>query len=222
MRLELKQVGKVYGRGMERIEALQDISLVLSGGDRIILTGESGAGKSTLLRILGLIDRDFSGDYLIDGKNSRDFKPKELQKIRNHIFGFVFQEYALIEDDTVFENVKIPLLYSNVKRKDYKKEIERTLEEVGLLELMGKQARSLSGGQRQRVAIARALVNRPEVIIADEPTASLDSSTADQVLQALYNYLDNTKILIMATHGLKGKGPGNEKILRIAEGSISL
>ena len=119
-------------------------------------------------------------------------------------------------------NVKIPLLYSNVKRKDYKKEIERTLEEVGLLELMGKQARSLSGGQRQRVAIARALVNRPEVIIADEPTASLDSSTADQVLQALYNYLDNTKILIMATHGLKGKGPGNEKILRIAEGSISL
>ena len=86
MRLELKQAGKVYGRGMERIEALQDISLVLSGGDRIILTGESGAGKSTLLRILGLIDRDFSGDYLIDGKNSRDFKPKELQKIRNHIF----------------------------------------------------------------------------------------------------------------------------------------
>ncbi|KSV59870.1 ABC transporter ATP-binding protein [Acetivibrio ethanolgignens] len=216
MRLELRNVGKIYHK---EAVALQDISLTLSPGDRMILRGESGAGKSTLLRLLGLIDRDFSGEYYIDGKNSRDFHMRELSKLRNQAFGFIFQEFALIEDDTVFENVKIPLLYSNKRKWSHKKEVEKLLEKVGLEEFMDKKVRNLSGGQRQRVAVARALINRPDVIIADEPTASLGVRDAQQVLQTLYDYLDETKILVMATHDLKEIKMENKKLL-LAEGKI--
>lgn len=222
MKLELKQVGRIYGSGLDEAPVLQGISLTLSEGDRVILTGESGAGKSTLLRILGLIDRGFSGEYFIDGKNSRDFKAGQLQKMRNQVFGFIFQEYALVEDDTVFENVKIPLLYSGKKKKEYKEEVEKILQKLELLELMGKRVRSLSGGQRQRVAIARALVNRPKIIIADEPTASLNARVAEQVLQTMQDYLDETKILIMATHDLTKLELDKVKNIRLTGGHITL
>lgn len=140
-------------------------------------------------------------------------------ELRNQAFGFIFQEFALIEDDTVFENVKIPLLYSNKRKWSHKKEVEKLLEKVGLEEFMDKKVRNLSGGQRQRVAVARALINRPDVIIADEPTASLGVRDAQQVLQTLYDYLDETKILVMATHDLKEIKMENKKLL-LAEGKI--
>lgn len=220
MRLELREIEKNYGSGAGKTAALQDISLTFCTGDRIILKGESGAGKSTLLRLIGLIDGEFSGEYFINGRSTRDFKAGQLQKMRNQTFGFIFQEYALIEDDTVFENVKVPLLYSNIKRKDYKKEIERVLEMLGLLEFIEKKVKNLSGGQRQRVAIARALVNRPEIIIADEPTASLDSHTKKQVLQVLNDYLDETKILIMATHDLAEVDFENKIEIELVKGHV--
>ncbi|HBC32209.1 MAG TPA: ABC transporter ATP-binding protein, partial [Clostridiales bacterium] len=124
-----------------------------------MITGESGSGKSTLLNIIGLLDRGYEGEYLIAGRNAKDYSHKEQARMRNNMFGYIFQEYALLESETVFDNVKVPLLYSNVEKQKYREHIVESLTQVGLDNLMGKKVKYLSGGERQRVAIARALVN---------------------------------------------------------------
>lgn len=218
MRLELQGISKSYNKKTEPLKVLEDINLTVKEGERIIITGASGAGKSTLLNILGLVDNDFEGEYLLDGKSYKKLKEKEISKLRNETFGFIFQEYALIEEDTVFDNVKIPLLYSDEKRRNYRKRVIEILERVGLQEKIDKKVCLLSGGERQRVAIARALVNNPQIILADEPTSSLDDERAKQIIDIIYNYLDETSILLLVTHDLQRLSGINEKIIRLEKG----
>jgi len=220
MYINIKNINKFYYSTDRNTEALSNINLSIDNGDEIVIVGESGAGKSTLLNILGFIDSDYSGEYFIDEKNIRQLSSKEKSKLLNKTFGFIFQEYALLEDETVFENIKIPLIYSNVKRKDYKRMIEKALNLVELNELINSKVSTLSGGQRQRVAIARALVNNPKVILADEPTGSLDDRMTNQVMDIIYKYLDDTKILILVTHDLRRIKRDSQKILTLDHGKI--
>ncbi len=203
MRIDLNNVLKIYNKSGNKTIALRGIDLSIKDGEKIIIVGESGAGKSTLLNIIGLIDRQFSGDYLLDGKNILDFNTNEICKLLNQTFGFIFQEYALIEEETVFNNVKIPLVYSSVRKKYYRKKVEDMLKSVELNNVIDKKVNELSGGQRQRVAIARALINNPSIILADEPTGSLDKRMTKQVIDIIYSCLDESKILILVTHDLK-------------------
>ena len=220
MSIDLNNVLKIYNKSGNKTIALRGIDLSIKDGEKIIIVGESGAGKSTLLNIIGLIDRQFSGDYLLDGKNILDFNTNEICKLLNQTFGFIFQEYALIEEETVFKNVKIPLVYSSVRKKYYRKKVEDMLKSVELNNVIDKKVNELSGGQRQRVAIARALINNPSIILADEPTGSLDKRMTKQVIDIIYSCLDESKILILVTHDLKRIQITDEKIITLEDGFI--
>lgn len=220
MSIDLNNVLKIYNKSGNKTIALRGIDLSIKDGEKIIIVGESGAGKSTLLNIIGLIDRQFSGDYLLDGKNILDFNTNEICKLLNQTFGFIFQEYALIEEETVFNNVKIPLVYSSVRKKYYRKKVEDMLKSVELNNVIDKKVNELSGGQRQRVAIARALINNPSIILADEPTGSLDKRMTKQVIDIIYSCLDESKILILVTHDLKRIQITDEKIITLEDGFI--
>lgn len=220
MKIELRNINKSYVNGKNQTVALTDINLTINEGDQVIIVGESGAGKSTLLNIIGLIDADFTGEYEVNGQNVTKLSKKDIRRFHNISVGLIFQEYALIEDETVFNNVKIPLLYSKVRRREFKARVQEILELVELGKVMKKKVSMLSGGERQRVAIARALVNRPDVILADEPTGSLNERLSNQVMDILYSYADETKILIIVTHELERIRRANQRIVTIDEGKV--
>ncbi|OJG70040.1 ABC transporter ATP-binding protein [Enterococcus phoeniculicola] len=162
--------------------------------------GPSGSGKSTLINLLGFIDRNFSGQYYFKEKEIADFKDNELSKIRNQSVGFVFQNFSLIENLTVFENVELPLLYNGANHNKTKEEVKSALKRVGLANKMSQLPKQLSGGQQQRVAIARALINQPSFIIADEPTGALDTHTTSDIMQ-LFKQLNTEGVtIILVTH----------------------
>lgn len=221
MKITLENINKVYKKDGYETHALKDAKLQVQQGDQIMVVGPSGSGKSTLLNIIGMIDRDFKGSYQINGKEVAKFSSKQLATMRNTTFGYIFQEYALIESATIYDNVRIPLLYSKVNSRKHRALIEEALHNVGLNDINNKKVRNLSGGQRQRVAIARALVNKPTVILADEPTGSLDGATRDQILNIIYQYVDETKILIFVTHDLSVNRRGEQRIINISEGLLS-
>lgn len=220
MKLELESINRVYEKDGYKTQALSEISVSFQDGDQVMITGESGSGKSTLLNTIGLLDRGYKGNYFIAGKNARAYSNKEQALMRNKMFGYIFQEYALLESETVYDNVKVPLLYSDVSKPKYREYIEESLSQVGLSNYLRKKVRYLSGGERQRVAIARALVNKPKVILADEPTGSLDSKNRQHVLDIIYNYLDESKILIFITHDLENNRKGTQRILQLHQGSL--
>lgn len=196
----LKDIKKIYGKKDYETVALQSIDLEISEGESIAIMGTSGSGKSTLLNILGCLDTQTSGSYFFNGNSIDTFKEKELAKLRNSSFGFIVQSFALIDDFTVYENVVIPLDYSKNKKK--KSEVINLLKELGIDEKINKTPKELSGGQCQRVAIARALVNDPEVILADEPTGSLDGRTGQEIMNILLNLNKKGRTLIIVTHDL--------------------
>lgn len=222
MKLLLENVSRIYESDGNKTPALTEISVSFREGDQVMITGESGAGKSTLLNIIGLLDRGYQGHYFIAGKNAREYSAKEEALMRNKMFSYIFQEYALLESETVYDNVKVPLLYSDVPKKKHREYIEEALDQVGLSGHLRKKVKHLSGGERQRVAIARALVNKPRVILADEPTGSLDSKNRRLVLDIIYNYLDETKILIFVTHDLEKNRRGTQRILQLHQGKLSV
>ncbi len=217
MIIELNRINKSYKNNPH---VLKNITINIKEGEKVIIVGESGAGKTSLLNVIGLIDNEFNGDYRLMGNNIKLITPKEKAKVLNKTFGFVFQEYALIEDETVYSNVKVPLLYSTIKKKDYRRKIEKVLSEVGLSEEINNKVNELSGGQRQRVAIARALVNEPQVILADEPTGSLDSNTTDQIMDIIYKYVNENKTLILITHDLYKIKRVKQRIITLQHGLI--
>ncbi|ACD22112.1 ABC transporter ATP-binding protein [Clostridium botulinum] len=196
----LKDIKKIYGKKDYETVALQSIDLEISEGESIAIMGTSGSGKSTLLNILGCLDTQTSGSYFFNGNSINTFKEKELAKLRNSSFGFIVQSFALIDDFTVYENVVIPLDYSKNKKK--KSEVINLLKKLGIDEKINKTPKELSGGQCQRVAIARALVNDPEVILADEPTGSLDGRTGQEIMNILLDLNKKGKTLIIVTHDL--------------------
>lgn len=201
--LSLKNIEKYYIVGNNRPLVLKGLTFDIYEGEAIAILGKSGSGKSTLLNILGLLDRPTGGEYLIQGRNVKEYRGDELAKFRAQTFGFVFQQFNLLPKLSVIENVTLPVRYTRDADKynnRYKKGME-LLEMVQIPEQAQKLPKLLSGGQQQRVAIARSLVNEPKVVIGDEPTGALDSKTADQIISQLFELNEKFKVtLILVTH----------------------
>ncbi|CAM2912481.1 ABC transporter ATP-binding protein [Hathewaya histolytica] len=217
--IELKDINKIYGFGDSRIEALKNIDLNIEKGDMIAIMGASGSGKSTLLNILGCLDKPNSGSYLLDGKEISKLTKNEQASLRGNFFGFIVQYFALIEDYSVFENVKIPLDYTKISKKEKKERIIKLLKNLGIEDKISRNPNQLSGGQNQRVAIARALVNNPQVILADEPTGALDTKTSEEVMEIFKNINKEGKTIIIVTHD-STIASQCQKIIHIKDGEI--
>ena len=218
--LKLKNIKKTYVSGDEKVEALKGINIEFRESEFVSILGQSGCGKTTLLNIIGGLDRYTSGDLIINGKSTKDFKDRDWDAYRNYSVGFVFQSYNLIGHQTVLSNVELSLTISGVSRKERKKRAIKALEEVGLKEQIHKKPNQLSGGQMQRVAIARALVNNPDIILADEPTGALDTKTSVQVMEILKK-ISKDKLIIMVTHNPELAEKYSSRIIKILDGKIT-
>lgn len=218
--IEIRNISKIYNKGTEtEYQALKDVSLRIYDGDFISIEGRSGAGKSTLLHILGCIDRFTSGSYLYDDIEIEKLSEGKLSQFRNRKIGFVLQDFALIQDKSVLDNVSLPLYFGNTRIKDMKNLCLNALSKVGMLEHFKKKVNQLSGGQKQRVAIARALVNEPDLILADEPTGALDSITSLEIMELLKSMNENGKTIIVVTHDSKVSSYSKKRVI-INDGKI--
>ena len=199
--LKLTNIIKKYNEGKpNEVEALRGVDLTVEKGEMIAIMGPSGSGKSTLLNIIGCMDTLTSGSYLCDGEEVASLSQKKLANLRNKKFGFVLQDFGLLADRSVEENVMVPLLFSKESLKSSTKRIKPILENLGIADLAKRRANQLSGGQAQRVAIARALVNEPDVILADEPTGALDTHTSEDVVNIFKKLNESGKTIIIVTH----------------------
>ena len=199
--IELTSVHKVYGREEATVTALHDVSLRIDRGEYVAIMGPSGSGKSTLMNLVGALDVPTRGDLVINGLNLSKQEPDTLADFRNQTIGFVFQQFNLLPKTSALENVKLPLFYSrNTGIGDPGEQARACLERVGLADRMGHETTQLSGGQQQRVAIARALVNRPSVILADEPTGALDTKTSLEILDLFRELNESGITVIVVTH----------------------
>jgi len=193
-------VYKVYGMGETDVAALDGVDLEIKRGEFVSIVGISGSGKSTLLHILGCLDTPTSGTYELEGHDVTRLGDRELSRVRNRHFGFVFQAYNLLPDLTALENVEQPLVYAGVGAKERRERAEEKLRQMGLADRLGHFPSQLSGGQQQRVAIARALVNEPTLLLADEPTGNLSSEHGSAILEILTELHDGGMSIVMVTH----------------------
>jgi len=218
--IELKNISKIYNpQKKNQLTALENISLNIKRERLVAIVGPSGYGKSTLLNIIGCMDKPSEGEYLLDGKSVVGLSQGQLGKMRNKYLGFVIQDFALIEDYTVFKNVEIPIQYSNNK-KNKKQRIRELLEKLEIEDKINEHAYNLSGGQRQRVAIARALINEPEIILADEPTGALDQKTGKQVLSIFKSIHEvESKTILIVTHNMEIANQCDQ-IIELIDGKI--
>lgn len=219
MFIRLENICKVYSGTGYKVDALNNINLEINEGEMLAIMGASGSGKSTLLNIIGCIDHPTSGRYIFRKNNMTELKEKEIAKYRNKVFGFVLQDFALIERYSVSKNIRIPMIYSEVGIKEQKK---RTIEMLKLLGIEDKKNQlpiRLSGGQRQRVAIARALINDAEIILCDEPTGALDSVTGMEIISILKKLNEQGKTIIIVTHDEKVAQKCN-RVLVLSDGKI--
>jgi putative ABC transport system ATP-binding protein len=193
-------VHKYYELGSARVHALRGVSLVVDSGEFVAVMGASGSGKSTFMNILGCLDRPSAGRYLLEGTDVSTLDKRTLARIRNRRIGFVFQGFNLLPRTTALENVELPTLYSDIDDADRLKRAEDALARVGLAALAENYPSQMSGGQQQRVAIARALVNRPSILLADEPTGNLDSHTAVEIMEIFQEQNDRGLTIVLVTH----------------------
>ncbi len=198
--IEVRGLGKTYQVGSEMIYALRNISFVVERGEFIAIMGQSGSGKSTLMNLLGCLDTPSDGKYFINGKEVSSLSEDELAHIRNKEIGFIFQVFHLLPRSTALHNVELPLIYSGVKKAARLEVARGALDAVELSDRMAHRPNELSGGQRQRVAIARALVNKPSLILADEPTGNLDSKTGEEIVAIFQELHRRGNTIIMVTH----------------------
>ena len=219
--IQIKNLVKIYNKGKtNEFCALKGIDLSIEEGEMVAIIGKSGAGKSTLLHILAAIDSYDKGSYLVDGVSVGDLKEKQRARFRNQKIGIVMQDYALIDEYTIEENVQIPLIFGKVKGNDVRREkIMTALKNVGLDELAKKPVRQLSGGQKQRVAIARALVNNPAFLLADEPTGALDSKTSGEIMDVFEKLNQGGKTVIIVTHDMEVAARCG-RVIEISDGEI--
>ncbi len=219
--IEIRNVTKTYNKNKSHAcTALKNVSLTIADNEFVVIWGKSGAGKSTLMHLIGCIDRFESGALVIDGTDIRRAKDAELAEMRNKNIGIVLQDFALIPDYTVYENVEIPLIFANVKPKARKKLCAEALKAVGLEAYKDKLSNELSGGQKQRVAIARAIVNNPKYILADEPTGALDTKNSADILDIFESLHKNGKTVIIITHD-EAVAARSERIITISDGQIA-
>ncbi len=217
--LQLQHISKVYHTANQEFHALKDISIRFRENEFVSILGQSGSGKTTLLNIIGGLDQYTSGDLLIQGKSTKQFKDRDWDSYRNHTIGFVFQSYNLIGHQTALSNVEIAMTLSGVSKAERKKRAIEALERVGLKDHLYKKPNQMSGGQMQRIAIARALVNNPKVVLADEPTGALDSETSVQIMELLKD-IAKERLVIMVTHNPKLAQTYSTRIVQVLDGNI--
>jgi putative ABC transport system ATP-binding protein len=198
--IELKDIAKTYEVGSEKVHALRDIDMSVRETEYLAIMGPSGSGKSTLMNIVGCLDTPSDGSYRLKDQEVAKLDDDELAEIRSAEIGFVFQTFNLLPRMTAFQNVELPLIYSRAPRSVRAERVWETLDAVGLRERAHHRPNELSGGQRQRVAIARALINRPSIILADEPTGNLDSATGEEIMQIFRELNDAGNTIILVTH----------------------
>jgi len=220
MLIELKDVRKIYKVGVERIHALDGVSLELGENEYVAVMGSSGSGKSTLMNILGCLDRCTSGQYFLNGRNTTKLSSGALARVRNEQIGFVFQSFELLPRMSALKNVELPLLYAGsggwLSRRRRGKE---SLKRVGLAGRIKHRPNQLSGGEKQRVAIARALIGRPSILLADEPTGNLDSKTSEGILELFDQLYQEGQTIIMVTHE-DDIAKHAQRIIRMKDGKI--
>ena len=218
--IEVKNLEKTYLSDGVPTPAVCDVSFEIKKGEFVAIMGPSGSGKSTLLHVLGFLDRPSGGEYLFENRNFESYSDEEVAKIRNKKLGFVFQAFNLLSRTSVLENVKLPLLYSDVKESLWNEKAKKAIEAVGLSHRLDHEPSELSGGEKQRVAIARALVNNPEVIFADEPTGNLDSKSGKNIMEILEDLnKKNGHTIILITHETF-TAEHAERIIHILDGKI--
>lgn len=196
--LELKNICKSFNQGEFKNSVLKDINLIVKQGDFISIMGPSGSGKSTLINILGLLDSEFRGEYKLNGEIIKSLNEDQHATLRNNDIGFVFQQFHLIDEYTVRENILLSFLYS--EKKANLKYIESLVKDLSLVDKLNEYPNNLSGGQKQRVALIRALAHKPKFLIADEPTGALDEESRDEILQILQNLNNSGTTIIIVTH----------------------
>ena len=219
---ELVEVSKYYGVGSGRVVALDSVNLSLEKGEAVVLVGPSGSGKSTLLHLLGCIDKQDTGSIMIDGIDTSLKSLEELAPLRLDKIGFVFQSFNLIPVLTAYENVEIPLLFKGLEGSFVKDRANDVLDKVGLYDRKHHYPRQMSGGQQQRVAIARAIVGNPSLILADEPTANLDSKTGGDILDLLLDLNQNDERSVFVASHDSAVLERIKKVIRILDGKISI
>lgn len=198
--IKVEHLNKYYINGEMKLHALKDLSFHIKEGEFVAIMGSSGSGKSTMMNILGCLDKNSEGTYILDGIDVSKIKDEELCKIRNVKIGFVFQSFNLLSKLTALENVELPLIYAGVGKKEREEKAKEVLRKVGLEDRMHHRPNELSGGQKQRVAIARALVNDPAIILADEPTGNLDSVSEKEIMEIFTDFNKQGKTIIVVTH----------------------
>lgn len=212
--IELQALNRVYQVGNQQLKALNDFSLVIEAGDYISIMGPSGSGKSTLLNQLGLLDQPSSGSYRFDGVETTTLSEAKRAEIRNQSIGFVFQAYHLIDRLTALENVELPLTLAGVPTNERRAQATELLAQLGLSDYLNQRPQQLSGGQRQRVAIARAVITKPALLLADEPTGNLDTSSGQKVVDLLESLNQQGITLVVVTHdAILGKRASRQLLL---------
>jgi len=217
--IQVQNLCKTYENEGVKTPAVCGVSFEVEKGEFVSIMGPSGSGKSTLMQMLGFLDRPTEGEYLFEGRDTKNFSDDELAKIRNEKVGFIFQTFNLLPRTTVFENVELPLLYDRNPSKDNTEKVLKALRSVGIEHREKYFSNQLSGGERQRVAIARALVNNPSVIFADEPTGNLDSKSGGQVMKILQELNNAGNTIIMVTHESFTAEHG-KRIIKMKDGNI--
>lgn len=198
--IDIKDITRDFPLGSEIVKVLKGIDLTINKGEYVALMGPSGSGKSTLMNILGCLDTPTSGSYILNGKDASKMHDDELAEIRNKEIGFVFQTFNLLPRTTALDNVALPMVYAGYNKTERKERATEVLKQVGLGDRMDHEPNQLSGGQRQRVAVARALVNKPSIILADEPTGNLDSKTSIEIMNLFNEIHTNGNTVILVTH----------------------
>lgn len=217
--IETQNIGKTYTMGSEEVQALKSISMQIKVGEYVAFMGPSGSGKSTLMNIIGCLDTPSRGTYILNEKNVSDLTENELAEIRNKEIGFVFQTFNLLPRNTALDNVALPLIYAGYGRSSRQEKALKVLEDVGLGNRALHKPNELSGGQRQRVAIARALVNDPSIILADEPTGNLDTTTSYEIMDLFHALHQQGNTIIMVTHE-EDIAKYAHRIIRLRDGVI--